>query len=96
MENKELKKKFRIICKKEKRACYNYIILGGFLAILGFITVIITFILARKFIIVYPTYQILFGLGCVFAIVGLVLYFIGENIFKNDLRNIIKIMRERK
>lgn len=94
MEYKEIKKKFRMLCKKEKRTCYNYRILGAFLAILGFTTACITFILAKKYIIVYPTYQILFALSSVFAIIGLVLYFIGENIFKDELRNIIKKMKE--
>ncbi len=95
MEYKELRKKFRILCKKEKRTCYNFIFLGSFLAILGFITAIITLILAKRFIIKYPAYQYLFGVGSVFAIVGLVLYFIGAITFNNDLKNIIKIMKER-
>lgn len=94
MEYKELKKKFRKLCKKEKRACYNYILLGGFLAILGFITVLITFTLAKKLVIGFPTYQILFALGCIFAVIGLILYFIGERIFNKEFIDISKKMEE--
>jgi len=96
MEYKELRKKFRLLCKKEKRSCYNFIFLGAFLAILGFITALITFILAKRYIIKYPAYQYLFGIGSVFAIIGLVLYFIGENIFNNELKKLTIMMKERK
>lgn len=94
MEYKELKKKFRKLCKKEKRSCYNYILLGGFLAILGFVTVLMTFILAKRLVIGFPTYQILFAVGCIFAVIGLILYFIGERIFNKEFMYINKKMSE--
>lgn len=92
MDYKEIKRKFKILCKEDKRPCYNYSFLGRIVAILGFITVVITFILARRLIIPYPSYLVLYALGCVFAVVGLIIYSIGESIFKNDLKNIIRKM----
>ncbi len=76
MDKKEFKKK----CKQEKATSYKLMLSGGIVSIIGFIVILLSFLMIKEFM---P--QIVgFAIGGIIAFIGMILDLSGEiNLAKN-------------
>lgn len=80
MTKKEFKKK----CKEEKTTSYKLMLLGGIIATIGFIVVIVTMLFIKRF----ETSITGFVLGGVIAFIGMILDSMGEVMLEKKFKEL--------
>ena len=89
MEEKNLKREFRKRSKQNHETCYSYILLGVVVTIIGFISAIMTVIFTKVGFIKPPTHLALLTVSSIFAVVGIMLYLLGEIILNRNYKQFL-------
>lgn len=90
MDKKQLKKDFKKKCKEEKAMNYKHIMTGTILACIGCILVVLFLLLDQNGIVQFPMQIVGYGLGAVFAIIGMILDLTGEIEFSREFKNYLQ------
>lgn len=91
MDQKALKKEFKAECKAKKTKSYRYSHIGAIVSTIGLLIVLGTLVLDfGMHLFPYPLQIVVYAIGAVFAIIGMVLDGIGETIFSKEFKKYLK------